>query len=137
MFKLIANEGAPTSAPAITKQKIKIGETYKKGCLYFLTDKGLEKNYAFVNDIRYVSLEDATGSQEKDTLTCFRVTPNMVFEADAPENPGSIGTGIVVSFAKDSNGNTNGISATEGDDAMIINMEKHKALHKADVLLMW
>jgi len=118
MFKLIKIEGSGSNQAEPIRIKSGPGISYKYGCAYVLCDGFLTNAEPNVLPT-HIALENL-GYDEKETVLCYRIQDNMIFEVPIKGNFESLSVGFKYTLDIDDEGAALGITSTTSGGVMMI-----------------
>ncbi len=125
MFILRKITDSGVNVPETVKMKADKASTYKAGCALTLKS-GVVKNCTATETAKYIAQENASG---KEYISCFKVNPNMIFEAPASADISALNIGAKVTLGI-TNGVALGVTATtDGGVAEIVEKINNNTLY--------
>ena len=119
MFKLVKIEGAGTNQGEPIRIKTSPGTEYKYGYPYSLFDGFLIPSEAEMRPTHIV-LENIGANEDKESVLCYRILDNMVFEVPVCTSFAKLTVGYKYTLATDDYGFPIGMTATTSNGVLML-----------------
>ena len=120
MFKLIRILNSGTNQPEPIRLPAQVNKTHYKGKLMKLVS-GILMDITTTETPTHIVMEKKTAKPNDQTVLCYAVTPDMIFETESCEEPSSDMIGMKVDLFTDGT-NMVGVSNYEGSAATVYDL---------------